>query len=53
MVVSIEPFITLDGVYPFWKAKGKFGLEDSVLINADGHEILTSESIISHDLMVV
>ena len=53
MVVSIEPFITLDGVFPFWEAEGKFGLEDSVLITADGHEILTSESIISHDLMVV
>jgi Xaa-Pro aminopeptidase len=53
MVVSIEPFITLEGVYPFWEAKGKFGLEDSVLITSDGHEILTSESIISHDLMVV
>ncbi len=53
MVVSIEPFITLDGVSPFWQAKGKFGLEDSVLITPDKHEILTSESIISHDLMVV
>ena len=53
MVVSIEPFVTLDGVYPFWEAKGKFGLEDSVLITTDGHEILTSQSIISHDLMVV
>jgi Xaa-Pro aminopeptidase len=53
MVVSIEPFITLDGVYPFWEAKGKFGLEDSVLITPDGNEVMTSESIISHDLMVV
>ena len=53
MVVSIEPFITLGGVYPFWEAAGKFGLEDSVLLTQEGHEILTSESIISHDLMVV
>ncbi len=53
MVLSIEPFITLDGVFPFWEAKGKFGLEDSVLLTTDGHEILTSESIISHELMVV
>jgi len=53
MVLSIEPFITLDGVYPFIQAKGKFGLEDSVLITADGFEILTSESIISHDLIVL
>lgn len=53
MVVSIEPFISLDGVHPWLQAKGKFGLEDSVLITAAGHEILTSESIISHDLFVV
>jgi len=53
MVVSIEPFVTLDGVHPFWEAKGKFGLEDSVLITDSGREVLTSESIISHDLMVV
>ena len=53
MVLSIEPFITLDGVFPFWEARGKFGLEASVLITDDGHEILTAESIISHDLMVV
>ena len=53
MVVSIEPFITLDGAYPFWEATGKFGLEDSVLIALEDREILTSESIVSHDLMVV
>ena len=53
MVLSIEPFITLDGVFPFWEARGKFGLEDSVLLTTDGHEVLTSESIISHELMVV
>jgi Xaa-Pro aminopeptidase len=53
MVVSIEPFITLDGVYPFIQAQGKFGLEDSVLITTGGFEILTNESIISHDLMVL
>jgi Xaa-Pro aminopeptidase len=52
MVVSIEPFISLGGVTPFHKAAGKFGLEDSVLITGDGHEILTAESIISHDLWV-
>jgi Xaa-Pro aminopeptidase len=53
MVVSIEPFITLDGVYPFIQATGKFGLEDSVLVTANGFEVLTDEAIISHDLMVV
>ncbi len=53
MVISIEPFITLNGAFPFPKAAGKFGLEDSVLITGDGYEILTSEEIISHDLFVV
>jgi len=53
MVVSIEPFVSLDGVHPWLQAKGKFGLEDSVLITTDGHEILTKESIISHDLFIV
>lgn len=53
MVVSIEPFVSLNGAYPWVQAAGKFGLEDSVLITDDGHEILTSESILSHDLFVV
>jgi Xaa-Pro aminopeptidase len=53
MVLSIEPFISVNGVTPFHLANGKFGLEDSVLITETGHEILTNESIISHDLFVV
>ncbi|MCC6793446.1 MAG: aminopeptidase P family protein [Thermomicrobiales bacterium] len=53
MVLSIEPFVSLGGVTPFHLAAGKFGLEDSVLITEDGHEILTSESIISHELFVI
>ncbi len=53
MVLSIEPFVSLRGVTPFHLAGGKFGLEDSVLITESGHEVLTSESIISHDLFVV
>ena len=52
MVVCVEPFVTLDGVHPFWDAKGKFGLEDVVLVTETGHEILTSESIISHELFI-
>ena len=52
MVICVEPFVTLDGVHPFWEAGGKFGLEDVVLVTEDGHEILTSESIISHALFV-
>ena len=53
MVLCVEPFITLDGVYPFWEASEKFGLEDVVLVREDGVEILTSEEMISHDLWVV
>ena len=53
MVLSVEPFITLNGVYPFWEANEKFGLEDVVLITEDGTEILTSEERITHDLWVV
>jgi Xaa-Pro dipeptidase len=52
MVVCVEPFVTLDGVSPFWEAQGKFGLEDVVLVEDHGREVLTSESIISHDLFV-
>jgi Xaa-Pro dipeptidase len=53
MVLSVEPFITLDGVYPFWEASEKFGLEDVVLVTGDGTEVLTSEEKVTHDLWVV
>ena len=53
MVLCVEPFITLDGVYPFWEASEKFGLEDVVLVTAEGAEVLTSEESITHDLWVV
>ena len=53
MVICVEPFVTLDGVYPFWEATEKFGLEDVVLVVADGAEVLTSEALITHDLWVV
>jgi Xaa-Pro aminopeptidase len=53
VVLCVEPFVTLDGVSPFWDANGKFGLEDVVLVKDDGHEVMTSESIVSHDLFVV
>ena len=52
MVLCVEPFITLDGVYPFWEAKEKFGLEDVVLITENGTEILTAEELITHDLWI-
>ena len=53
MVLCVEPFTTMDGVFPFWEAKEKFGLEDVVVVTANGVEVLTSESAITHDLWVV
>ncbi len=53
MVLSVEPYITLNGVYPYYEAEEKFGLEDVVLVTADGAEILTSDEMITHDLWVV
>lgn len=53
MVLSVEPFITLNGETPFWDAQEKFGLEDVVLVTKDGAEILTTEDAITHELWVV
>ena len=36
IVVCVKPFVTLDGVYPFWVAEGKFGLEDVIHITQEG-----------------
>ena len=36
MVLSVEPFITLNGVTPFYEAEEKFGLEDVVVVTKDG-----------------
>ena len=52
MVLCVEPFVTLDGVYPFWEAEEKFGLEDVVLVTASGAEVLTSEEAVTRDLWV-
>ena len=52
MVLCVEPFVTLDGVYPFWEASEKFGLEDVVLVTASGAEVLTSEEEVTRDLWV-
>ncbi len=50
MVLAVEPYITGGGVFPFWEATEKYGLEDNVLITHDGIEILTNEEFIPHDL---
>jgi Xaa-Pro aminopeptidase len=52
MVLSVEPYITLNGVFPFWEAAEKFGLEDVVVVTKDGAEILTSEEKITHELWI-
>ena len=52
MVLAVEPFITLNGVYPFWEAKEKFGLEAMVLVTESGAEVLTSEELVTHDLWI-
>jgi Xaa-Pro aminopeptidase len=53
MVLSVEPYITLNGVIPFWDAEEKFGLEDVVVVTRDGVEVLTSEEEVTHALWVV
>ena len=52
MVLSVEPYITLDGVFPFWEAAEKFGLEDVVRVTKDGVEIFTDEESFTHELWV-
>ena len=52
MVLAVEPFITLNGVYPFWEAEEKFGLEAVVLVTENGAEVLTTEEFISHELWI-
>ena len=52
MVLCVEPFITLNGVTPFYEAEEKFGLEDVVVVTKDGVETLTSEDKITHDLWI-
>ena len=53
MVLSVEPYITLNGVYPFWEASEKFGLEDVVVVTKTGTEVLTPEQEFTHALWVV
>jgi Xaa-Pro aminopeptidase len=52
MVLSVEPYITMNGIYPFWDAEEKFGLEDVVVVTQHGAEILTSEDLLTHELWI-
>jgi len=53
MVVAVEPFVWHGGCFPYWECSGKYGLEDMVLITEKGHEVLTPQTLIGHDLWVV
>ena len=53
MAIAIEPFVWHGGRFPYSECSGKYGLEDVVLVTETGHEVLTPESLISHDLWVV
>lgn len=52
MAFAVEPFITLDGKFPFWDAAEKFGLEDNLVITNGGIEVLTKEEFVTHDLWI-
>ncbi|MFN0166535.1 MAG: M24 family metallopeptidase [Bryobacteraceae bacterium] len=52
MVFAVEPYITLGGKFPFWDATEKYGLEDNVVVTADGIEMLTKEEYVTHDLWI-
>lgn len=52
MAFAVEPFITGGGKYPFWEAREKYGLEDNVVVIANGIEVLTDEELIAHDLWI-
>lgn len=52
-VIAIETFVWHSGRSPYWGCSGKHGLEDVVLATETGHEVLTAESLISHDLWVM
>jgi Xaa-Pro aminopeptidase len=52
MAFAVEPYITLNGKYPFWDASEKYGLEDNLIVTADGIEMMTKEEYVTHDLWI-
>lgn len=50
MVLNIEPLLTARGTIPYWDAKARFGIEDTVLITENGPELLTSTEVLNWDL---
>ena len=52
MAFAVEPFITLNGHYPFHEALEKYGLEDNVIVTEDGVEVMTREDYITHELWI-
>ena len=51
MVMAVEPFITLNGVYPSWEAEEEFGLE-AIVVTYGGAEMRTPKKLITHELRV-
>lgn len=52
MAFAVEPFITLNGHYPFDEAPEKYGLEDNLIVTRDGVEMMTKDEYVSHELWI-
>ena len=51
-VICIEPFFFHDGGFPIWNVPNKYGCEDQVLVTETGHEVLSSDDLVSRDIWV-
>jgi Xaa-Pro aminopeptidase len=51
-VICIEPFFYHDGGFPLWTVQNKYGCEDQVLVTETGHDVLSSDELISRDIWV-
>ena len=52
-VICVEPFFFHDGGFPIWNVPNKYGCEDQVLVTETGHEVLSSDDLVSRDIWVV
>jgi Xaa-Pro aminopeptidase len=52
MAFAVEPFITLNGHYPYHEAPEKYGLEDNLIVTKDGVEMMTKEEYVTHELWI-
>ena len=51
-VICVEPFFFHDGGFPVWTVPNKYGCEDQVLVTETGHEVLSSDDLVSRDIWV-